>query len=56
MSSFITDIVAAPGEKIRLNGRGSFDPDGKIAHAWPKVKTAEHADEVLAVFDALASG
>lgn len=33
-----------------------IDPDGKIAHAWPKVKTAEHADEVLAVFDELAKG
>jgi len=33
-----------------------IDPDGKIVHAWPKVKTAEHADEVLEVFDALTRG
>lgn len=24
-----------------------IDPDGKIAHIWPKVKTAEHAANVL---------
>lgn len=33
-----------------------IDPDGKIAHVWPKVKTAEHADEVLAVVDELTKG
>ena len=25
-----------------------IDPQGKVAHRWDKVKTAEHADEVLA--------
>ncbi|HUP83839.1 MAG TPA: peroxiredoxin [Candidatus Limnocylindria bacterium] len=28
------------------------DPDGRIAHAWPKVKAQGHAAEVLATLDA----
>ena len=28
------------------------DPDGRIAHQWPKVKAAGHAAEVLAALDA----
>ena len=28
------------------------DPDGRIAHVWPKVKADGHAAEVLAALDA----
>jgi peroxiredoxin Q/BCP len=28
------------------------DPDGRIAHSWPKVKAAGHAADVLATLDA----
>ena len=31
-----------------------LDPAGTVRHAWAKVKTAEHADEVLKKFDELA--
>jgi peroxiredoxin len=27
------------------------DPDGRIAHAWPKVKPEGHAADVLATLD-----
>jgi peroxiredoxin Q/BCP len=27
------------------------DPDGRVAHAWPKVKPEGHAADVLAVLD-----
>ncbi len=33
-----------------------FDADGKVAHAWPKVKVDGHVDEVLARVDALFGG
>ncbi len=35
-------------------GRATFlvDPDGKIAHVWPKVKAQGHAADVLATLDA----
>jgi len=29
-------------------------PDGKIAHAWPRVKVEGHADDVVAVIKGLA--
>ena len=33
-----------------------LDPEGTIRHAWPKVKTAEHASEVIEAFDELQGG
>jgi len=33
-----------------------LDPEGTVRHAWAKVKTAEHAEEVLAKYDELAKG
>ena len=32
------------------------DPDGRIAHVWPKVKAQGHAADVLAVLDAAQAG
>jgi thioredoxin-dependent peroxiredoxin len=38
--------------------RSSFlvDPDGRIAHVWPKVKADGHAEEVLATYRQLRAG
>jgi peroxiredoxin Q/BCP len=32
-----------------------IDPEGRIAHIWPKVKVEGHADEVVATIRELAS-
>ena len=32
------------------------DPDGRIAHSWPRVKAAGHAAEVLTVLDSAQAG
>lgn len=31
-----------------------IDPDGRIAHVWPKVKVEGHADDVVATIERLA--
>ncbi len=31
-----------------------IDPDGKIAHVWPKVKVEGHADDVVATIRSLS--
>lgn len=43
------------GKKYMGVQRATFliDADGKIAHVWPKVKPAGHAEEVLAAVKAL---
>jgi peroxiredoxin Q/BCP len=55
------DAYGAWGEKTNY-GRTSMgiirstfliDPDGRIARAWPKVKAAGHAEQVLAALDEL---
>lgn len=33
-----------------------IDPDGRIAHVWPKVKVEGHAAEVMATIERLAAG
>lgn len=33
-----------------------IDPDGRIAHVWPKVKVEGHAAEVVATIERLAAG
>jgi thioredoxin-dependent peroxiredoxin len=45
------------GKTYRGIERTTFliDPDGRIAHVWPKVKAAGHAAEVLATVQALAT-
>ena len=42
------------GRKYMGVERATFliDPDGRIAHVWPKVKAQGHAAEVLAVLEA----
>jgi thioredoxin-dependent peroxiredoxin len=32
------------------------DPDGRIAHIWPKVKVEGHADDVVSVIESLRAG
>lgn len=32
-----------------------IDPDGRIAHVWPKVKVEGHADDVVAAIGELAA-
>lgn len=32
-----------------------IDPEGRIAHIWPKVKVEGHADEVVAVIRGLSA-
>ena len=43
------------GKTYMGTARTSFlvDPDGRIAHVWPKVKAEGHAAEVLAELDSL---
>lgn len=33
-----------------------IDPEGRIAHTWPKVKVDGHADDVTAVIESLQAG
>jgi peroxiredoxin Q/BCP len=33
-----------------------IDPDGRIAHAWPRVKVEGHADDVVATLRRLSAG
>jgi len=33
-----------------------IDPEGHVAHMWPKVKLEGHADDVVATIDRLAVG
>ncbi len=46
------------GRKYMGIQRATFlvDPDGCIAHVWPKVKAQGHAADVLAVLDAAQAG
>ena len=46
------------GRKYMGIQRATFlvDPDGRIAHVWPKVKAQGHAADVLAVLDAAQAG
>ncbi len=32
------------------------DPEGRIAHIWPKVSVEGHADDVLSVIESLRTG
>jgi peroxiredoxin Q/BCP len=33
-----------------------IDPEGKIAHIWPKVKVANHVDDVMETLTTLQRG
>jgi peroxiredoxin Q/BCP len=53
------DIIGAYGAETVLGvaaQRSTFlvDPDGCIAHVWPKVKVDGHADDVVATIRKLA--
>lgn len=59
----VMEKYGAWGEK-KMYGRVSLgvirstiliDPDGKVAHHWPKVRAAGHADKVRAKLEQLAS-
>jgi thioredoxin-dependent peroxiredoxin len=43
------------GKTYMSTARRTFliDPDGRVAHTWPKVKAEGHAADVLAVLDSL---
>ena len=52
------DILAAWGVKLSLGimaQRSTYlvDPQGRIAHVWPKVRVAGHAQDVLDTIRAL---
>ncbi|GAV32220.1 peroxiredoxin [Coriobacteriaceae bacterium EMTCatB1] len=54
-------IIDAYGARAVLGvaaTRSTFliDPDGRIAHVWPKVKVEGHAEDVLAKIRELAGG
>lgn len=54
------EIITAYGARAVLGlaaKRSTFliDPEGRVAHVWPGVKIAGHADDVVATIERLSS-
>jgi peroxiredoxin Q/BCP len=55
------EVITAYGAREVLGitaKRSTFliDPDGRVAHVWPKVKVEGHADDVVATLRGLTTG
>jgi peroxiredoxin Q/BCP len=55
------EVITAYGvrEVLGITAKRStflIDPDGRVAHVWPKVKVEGHADDVVATLRGLTTG
>jgi peroxiredoxin Q/BCP len=61
ISDTAKEVINAYGAREVLGitaKRSTFliDPDGRVAHVWPRVKVEGHADDVVATLQGLTTG